>query len=160
MSRRLRRRSKQPKQHNGVYDTEFVVESILDRRIDNGAVQYKIKWKDYPVSQCTWEPLCHLTNVEDMIASFEYQQIVKERTKEVGEKSVGKTKVVVGDLELDVPAKVMSARKIAGKILCMVEWKRRLDGVKPQNSELLADDLKEDYYNLLLDFYESRITFN
>ena len=32
---------------------------------------YKVKWKGYPDSQCTWEPVKNLKNVQDMIDTFQ-----------------------------------------------------------------------------------------
>ena len=34
----------------------YTVEKILDKKISKGKVLYKVKWKNYPLSQCTWEP--------------------------------------------------------------------------------------------------------
>lgn len=34
----------------------YTVDKILDKKISKGKVLYKVKWKNYPLSQCTWEP--------------------------------------------------------------------------------------------------------
>ena len=42
----------------------YQVESIIDKRLNKkGKPEYKIKWKDYPFEECSWEPLSHLKNV-------------------------------------------------------------------------------------------------
>ena len=91
---------------------------------------------------------------------------VKERPKEKSSEdscklylSVAEDKAIMGELEIDYPKKIISGRKINDKVICTVEWKQRIDGIKPENSEVLSDELKEDYYDLLLDFYESKIIF-
>lgn len=34
----------------------YVVEDILDTRVINGLQHYRVKWKGYSFSECTWEP--------------------------------------------------------------------------------------------------------
>ena len=41
---------------------EYEVEKIIDKRIINGKLEYKIKWVGYPMSQCTWEPIRNLAS--------------------------------------------------------------------------------------------------
>lgn len=166
MSGKSKRGGKSHKQHNGIYDEEFVVETILAKKVIDNITQYKVKWQGYPLSQSTWEPVSHLANVKDMIMDFEFERLKTDRSRELSMNDIPKAKmptprakIAPGDLELDIPVKVVSARKVNSKIICIVEWKQRLDGIRPQNSELLADDLKENYIDLLLDFYESKITF-
>lgn len=40
----------------------FIVESILQSRMENGQWEFKVKWQDYPLEDCTWEPLANLEN--------------------------------------------------------------------------------------------------
>ena len=40
----------------------FIVESVLQSRMQNGQQEYKVKWQDYPLEHCTWEPLANLAN--------------------------------------------------------------------------------------------------
>jgi hypothetical protein len=41
----------------------YEVEKILDKSQDeNGQTIYKVKWKGYPDSDCTWEPEENLSN--------------------------------------------------------------------------------------------------
>jgi hypothetical protein len=32
----------------------YEVEDILDYRFRRGLLEYKIKWKNYPLDECTW----------------------------------------------------------------------------------------------------------
>lgn len=34
----------------------YVVEEIIDTKFSGGVQHYRVKWKDYPLSECTWEP--------------------------------------------------------------------------------------------------------
>ena len=68
----------------------YQVESIIDKRLNKkGKPEYKIKWKDYPFEECSWEPLSHLKNVlfmhlsENSIASTneDYSTFTKKKRK-------------------------------------------------------------------------------
>jgi hypothetical protein len=49
---------------------EFEAEEILDSRIRNGKLQYYIHWKDWPISERTWEPLENLVNAQKLVNGF------------------------------------------------------------------------------------------
>lgn len=49
----------------------YNIEKILDRRVMNGRIEYKIKWEGYPMSQCTWEPLKNLETVKELLTEFD-----------------------------------------------------------------------------------------
>lgn len=34
----------------------YIVEDILDTKLSNGTQYYRVKWKDYGMSEATWEP--------------------------------------------------------------------------------------------------------
>jgi hypothetical protein len=38
-------------------DKYYIVDKILDTKTDKGKTYYLVKWKYYPVSQATWEPI-------------------------------------------------------------------------------------------------------
>ena len=55
--------------------TEYEVESILDKRERTRGrgktIQYLVKWKNYGLSDCTWEPLNHLSNAQQAVEDYE-----------------------------------------------------------------------------------------
>ena len=59
----------------------YEVEYILKKRTVKGKKEYLIKWKGYPESESTWEPLSHLKYINYMIKEFE-QKSKEEREKE------------------------------------------------------------------------------
>jgi hypothetical protein len=54
---------------------EFEVEEIVDKRIRrtrrNQVTEYLVKWKGYPTSDNTWEPLSNLGNASEALSEFE-----------------------------------------------------------------------------------------
>ncbi|CAD8089465.1 unnamed protein product [Paramecium sonneborni] len=69
------------------YKKEYEVESIVDRIFDEStkANLYQIKWKGYPHSQNTWEPIEHLQNphVKKMVKEFDQAQEAKQSKKNI-----------------------------------------------------------------------------
>ena len=220
----------------------------MDVNLVNGEEFFKVKWKNYPYSQCTWEPRSHLTHCESKLKRFEgffegVSKVIGEsdqgniefrraldsniirkfaetpykkerKNKSSKKKTPSKSKIKKasifsnekqkskkkthldissnistelnssenfgetcpvktlpnlklelpedGCLDYDTPARVIDVRfKENGghQINCVVEWNTRSDGFKPKNSKVSTSDFKIKYGWLLVDFYESRITF-
>jgi hypothetical protein len=55
------------------------VESILDRRVRKGKVEFKIKWKK--IDEITWEPKANLVGCPRLLRAFEDRQNKEDRTK-------------------------------------------------------------------------------
>lgn len=51
-------------------DSEWEVEAVLGHRRYRGKPQYLIKWKGYPTSDNSWEPMAHLTNAKKMVDAY------------------------------------------------------------------------------------------
>ena len=70
---------------------KYEVEKIVDKRIKNGKVEYKIKWVGYSMEECTWEPLKNLENIKKMIDDYNEKINQKESQKKNSiEKFLGK----------------------------------------------------------------------
>ena len=54
-------------------ESEYEVEVVLDKRMRKGKLEYFVKWKNY--DETTWEPMAHLSNVKDLIDTFEKKQV-------------------------------------------------------------------------------------
>ena len=52
---------------------EYEVEEVLDSRLLHNRLFYLVKWKGYPVSDNSWEPVSHLGNCKDLLVSFHSQ---------------------------------------------------------------------------------------
>jgi hypothetical protein len=65
-----------------VTDSMFEVEKIIGQKMVNDKMFYRVKWKDYPVNQSTWEIATHLGYVQDLIDEYVRSKDVKtEPTK-------------------------------------------------------------------------------
>lgn len=52
-------------------EKEWVIEAILKHRfVETTKIEYFIKWKDWPSSTNTWEPLEHMVNCQKMIDDY------------------------------------------------------------------------------------------
>jgi transposase InsO family protein len=49
---------------------EYEVEEVLDSRVRRGKLKYLVHWKNYPISDRTWEPPENLANAPDAVAKF------------------------------------------------------------------------------------------
>lgn len=56
---------------------EIEVEKILQKRTINGVDEFKVSWKGYSRSECTWEPFDHLNNCLEKIEQFEAGRIAE-----------------------------------------------------------------------------------
>jgi hypothetical protein len=49
---------------------EYEVEAIIGHRRRGRGHQFKIRWKDYPISEATWEPESNIKNAEDVLSNY------------------------------------------------------------------------------------------
>jgi chromobox protein 1 len=62
-------------------ENEYYVEKVLDKKIEDGEVQYLIKWEGWSIDQSTWEPKENLENIKHLIEDFE-REVLEQREKE------------------------------------------------------------------------------
>ena len=51
-------------------EEEYEVERIISHRLRRGKPEYLVKWRGYPLSDCTWEPTVNLSHCAEAIESF------------------------------------------------------------------------------------------
>jgi hypothetical protein len=55
------------------YNVEYKVEEILDSRFQHRRLEYFIHWKDYGISERTWESSSNCQNASDKIWEFHHR---------------------------------------------------------------------------------------
>ncbi|XP_024521250.1 chromo domain-containing protein LHP1-like [Selaginella moellendorffii] len=163
-------------------DDEFYeVESIQQMRLFEGKLHYYIKWKGYPEEFNTWEPHKHLANCPQALKDFERSQqalVAAEVNAEVkaeveGEKALPPLLAAKPHQDLGSPSlqSTVANHVAVEKILKAMSYSTRelSNGEKDLNvtfkvlrsdgEEILLDNkyLRENYPQLLLDFYEQRV---
>ena len=88
---------------NKLYD----VENIITRRTIGKTSYYLIKWKGYPLTDSSWEPISHLYNIIDMVKEFNdnfpysikkeslnilFSQLKKHKSQKMKKKKIKKKK--------------------------------------------------------------------
>ncbi len=162
----------------------YEVEKILSRRVNNGKLQYKIKWKNYPINQSTWEPMENLTTVKEMLEDFDIklaqeefdkkqkiiemkkEKIIKlkeeeenEETKEDDSKEIGSEenkKVYYIDEGL---IRVVKVKKTNGKLIAIVDKKEKNGQYEKVIQKYMCSTKELRVKNpwILIDFYESKM---
>jgi hypothetical protein len=60
-------------------DRDFEVEEVVGKKVKkDGTVLYKLTWRGYPLSQCTWEPEEHLS-CRELVDEFEARKASGEK---------------------------------------------------------------------------------
>ena len=52
-------------------DDYYEVEKIIARKSKGKNKLYLIKWLGYPITDCTWEPISHLDNINTLVEQFD-----------------------------------------------------------------------------------------
>jgi hypothetical protein len=168
-------------------DGLFQIEKILDKSYDSKTKQYlyKVKWTGFPEEECTWEPKSNLVLAPKILKEFEKKfekKSEKGKKKELGKepkkdktnlkKNLTKEKKkltmdkkidlditsIYGNINVDVPKKVVGLKKENEELFCLIEWENN-DKNKKLNSVVKQSIIREKYPFLLLSFYEQRIKF-
>ncbi|KAH8349094.1 hypothetical protein KR084_005680, partial [Drosophila pseudotakahashii] len=115
---------------------EFLVESVVDRRIVNGRTEYYLKWEGYPHSENSWEPAENL-DCDDLIAN--YLESLKNAKKKEAKKRLSTIpdtipskakKFLEDDTEEQIgferglePWKILGATDSPGHLMFLMQWK-------------------------------------
>ncbi|KAL8599101.1 hypothetical protein ACOMHN_007817 [Nucella lapillus] len=60
----------------------FEVEKIMSRKKRDGVFLYRVRWKGYPPSNDTWEPVDNLDVVKDMVEEFDAKEEQKTKARQ------------------------------------------------------------------------------
>lgn len=75
----------------------YEVETVLEKRFDeDGGILYRVKWKGYPLEECTWEPLEHLGAAKNLVDELEdrlRRKRVRDKNTSLGEPPSKKAKL-------------------------------------------------------------------
>lgn len=158
------------KKSKEIEEEEYVVEKILDKRINNGKPEYFLKWRDYPDSENTWEPVENL-DCPDMIKEFEEQWKKKKAAESGGDK---KRKINGTESASGVPAKkkveddrprgfernlepdrIIGATDSSGELMFLIKWKGC------DEADLVPSKLANvKCPQIVIKFYEERLTWH
>ncbi|QCE16937.1 chromobox protein 8 [Vigna unguiculata] len=72
-----------PNPNLNLEDGFYEIETIRRRRVRKGELQYLIKWRGWPETANTWEPLENLQSVPDLLHAFEEDSFRKRKRKHV-----------------------------------------------------------------------------
>lgn len=62
----------------GIADNEYEIEKILFDEIFGNKIMFLVKWKNYPMEQCTWEPYRNLTNCHEMLSEYKSRKSISK----------------------------------------------------------------------------------
>ena len=71
----------EPTDHTDDGGPIYEVEHILDQQGEGSGARFLIKWKGFPESDATWEPLSHLTNCAHLLREFRKNRNRQQRPK-------------------------------------------------------------------------------
>lgn len=207
---------------------EYNVEKIVDKKVSDGLVYYKVKWEGYPMSQCTWEPSSHFEKAKEYVLAYENTKVPKAKKKinssaiclkesvsvcndsaditsnknesHFDPKPKEKKKILNPNTNKDVvkkmthtrnkspsvnsvvseknsimisvedetnsepevlsPLRIIKLSKLSTDgIKYQIEWKENGSGIKPSNSELSSEAIRQKYPLILIDYLESKIQY-
>ena len=124
-------------------DQIFEVEEILSDKIINNKKHYLVKWKNYPKEEATWEPIENMINCTAIIENY-----LKKTTK----KSARKKKP---------PNNSKKTEKITILGCCYDNDGNIRFAIKKENKNIFVsnEDMKANYLQDLLKFYETHLVF-
>ncbi|KAL7745164.1 hypothetical protein ACLKA6_008219 [Drosophila palustris] len=151
---------------------EFSVERVEDKRTVNGRTEYYLKWKGYPRSENTWEPVENL-DCPDLIATFEESlknnkketkkrlstsstpESIRSKRKSFMEDETDEQKKLIGfDRGLE-PSKILGATDYSGYLMFLMKWKGS------DHADLVpAKQANVKCPQIVIQFYEERLTWH
>jgi len=107
------------------------VERVEDKRVVNGRTEYYLKWKGYPRSENTWEPVDQL-DCPNLIANFEESLKNSKEEVTVCDADSSTTDFIPVPRERQnltgferglEPSKILGATDASGQLMFLMKWK-------------------------------------
>ena len=161
-------------------DNEYEVEKIVDKRIKNGKIEYKIKWAGYSMNECTWEPLKNLGSIKDLVDEYDKQfpkeKNENEKNNDYLNKKRNNDNIIVNDINSngkvfnyegkdiqqveydDRFIEVMTIKKVDNELIAVVVFQESISS-ETEKKEIPTRILAKVNPIVLLQYYESKIKF-
>eukprot|EP00116_Pleurobrachia_bachei_P011198 sb/3471460/ len=136
----------------------YVVEKILDKRVlEDGTVLYYLKWRNYPESDNTWEPVSNL-ECDELINEFEREHSAKGASavneppkKKRSQKKQNNgldTSELIGFERGFEAEEIIGATDLDGQIMFNIKWKGAdiLDWVPSKEANVKCPQVVIKYY--------------
>lgn len=160
----LQEQNQNKESHSPLQEKEYFVKKIIGKRVCNDIIEYKVKWKGYPLNQSTWEPASNLTSIQALLDKYDNKITENPQVKT-------KNKTHNKDDTSHLSCLFKNDDPGLGKIIL-----QGIKTVKPTKEGLFAvvfyeengvvkkgffptSELRERAPELLIDFYESKIKF-
>ncbi|KAH8275857.1 hypothetical protein KR018_012164 [Drosophila ironensis] len=152
---------------------EFSVERVEDKRTVNGRIEYYLKWKGYPRSENTWEPVENL-DCPDLIATYEESlasnkkdgakkrqamssgapESIRSKRKSFLEDEGEEQKKIGFERGME-PSKILGATDSSGHLMFLMKWKGS------DHADLVPAKLANIRCpQVVIQFYEERLTWH
>jgi len=173
MTSTKRKSKEEEKPQEAAEEEEYFVERIIDKRLVGGKTEYFLKWKGYPESENSWEPVANL-DCPELIKEFEInykkkmtsdEKPVEKKRKMNGTESgseatpPAKKKVEEDrprgfDRKLE-PDRIVGATDSSGELMFLIKWKG-CDEADLVPSKLANAKCPQT----VIKFYEERLTWH
>ena len=151
----------------------YEVEKIIGRRKLKNKYEYLIKWKGYSIEESTWEPEDKLFTINYLIEEYDNLCDVKEKKNKYCNKKKSNVKLIETNKDLNLEDasnnnnpyfliddsldKILAIKLEKNELIGIVERKSK-DG-KVYTEKISTEDIKKINPWILVDFYESKISF-
>ncbi|CAK1585450.1 unnamed protein product [Parnassius mnemosyne] len=127
---------------------EFIIEKIIDFKFEDGSEYFYIKWKGWPESENTWEPIDHLDNCPDILKNFlmnkeiQHCEMMEKLKEEISFDNLLSEENLLKRMDEVEESTICKLReKLTLKLLCMIMLR--------DCDECHATELVQDSRNLL-----------
>ncbi|CAG9536783.1 unnamed protein product [Cercopithifilaria johnstoni] len=107
------------------YEPEYIV----DMKVTSGRCFYLIKWKDFPMNDCTWEPTENLINCDTLITEYKNSEKRQGTPQEKELKKRGRKKKNQKQSTLSASNPLNSGKRVGDTAFCKELSKERTSDI-------------------------------